>query len=90
MDQHEFYNRFTEFVLEKRQDRELPPPEPDTHLWLAGYLDSSSMLEAVSYIEDIVGHSIELRGDFLPNFFTMRGIYDCYVAGGPDAVAGKP
>lgn len=90
MDQQEFYSLFTEFLLKLRQDRELPQPEPDTHLWQAGYLDSFAMLEAVSYIEDVVGHDIELRGDFLPNFYTMRGMYNSYIGGSAGAPAPEP
>jgi acyl carrier protein len=87
-DRQEFYRVFSEFLIKLPSGHELPSPDPETHLWMAGYLDSLAMLEVVSFLEDLAGREIELRGDFLPNFFTMRSIYDSYVAGSLSGLGG--
>ena len=55
-------------------------PEPTTHLWAEGYIDSLGMLELVFFLEEMLGSQIPLEGDFLPTFFTMDAIYATYIA----------
>jgi hypothetical protein len=38
------------------------------------------MLEVIYFLEEQLGCEIDLVGDFLPNFFTLKSIYDAYVA----------
>ena len=80
MVEEDFYRDFRAMLREVQPVKELPAPDPDTHLWQAGYLDSLAMLEVVTRLEGLVGRQLPLTGDFLPTFFTMRTIFDTYVA----------
>jgi acyl carrier protein len=75
----EFYAELTSLLHELRPGRSLPDPQPETHLWADGYVDSLGMLEIIYFLEDRLGCEIDLTGDFLPNFFTLKSIYDTYV-----------
>lgn len=79
MVEEDFYRSFRT-VLQDVQPADLPEPDPDTHLWQSGYLDSLAMLDVVARLEELVGRQVPLSGDFLPTFFTMRTIFDTYVA----------
>lgn len=88
-DQEEFYASVTALLRDLKPERDVPDPEPDTHLWAEGYLDSLGMLELIYLLEERLGREIELAGDFLPTFFTLRGIYETYVSpGGKPGVGG--
>ncbi|HEX2051935.1 MAG TPA: hypothetical protein VHJ34_15060 [Actinomycetota bacterium] len=80
MDRDEFYRHFVAFLRDLNTGRDLPEPEPDTHLWAEGYVDSLVLLEIIAHIEDLIGDELALDQDFLPSFFTMRAIYDTHVA----------
>lgn len=85
-DQEEFYASVTALLRDLKPERDdVPDPELDTHLWAEGYLDSLGMLELIYFLEERLGREIELAGDFLPTFFTLRSIYETYVSPG-----GKP
>src|SRR5512133_2538252 len=77
-----FYRDLTALLHELHPENQGNDPDPDTHLWVAGYVDSLVMLEIVYFLEDRLGHDIELEGDFLPTLFTMESIFDTYI--GPE------
>ncbi len=79
-DREEFYASVTVLLRELKPERDVPDPEPGTHLWAEGYLDSLGMLELIYFLEELLGREIELAGDFLPTFFTLRSIYETYVS----------
>lgn len=33
----------------------------------------------MSFLEDLVGHEIDLSGDAITNFYTMKAMYDGYL-----------
>lgn len=75
-----FYERYRAFLHERRPD--LPPDvNPSTPLWDTGYLDSFGLIETLSVLEELVGEPIEIGADDLPSFFTMKAIYEAFVAG---------
>lgn len=76
----EFYDRFRAFLRDHRPDL-AGDIEPSTQLWEAGYLDSFALIETLSLLEELVGHPIEIGADDLPSFFTMKDIYESFVAG---------
>lgn len=80
MDRDEFYRHFVVFLRDLNTGREKPDPEPDTHLWAEGYVDSLVLLEIIAHIEELIGDELALDQDFLPSFFTMRAIYDTHVS----------
>jgi acyl carrier protein len=81
-----FYARFRAFLHEHRPD--LPADvDPSTQLWDAGYLDSFALIETLTLLEELTGHPIEIGADDLPSFFTMRAIYEAFVAGEGAAAA---
>lgn len=88
-DRDEFYASVTALLRDLKPEREAPDPEPDTHLWAEGYLDSLGMLELIYFLEERLGREIELAGDFLPTFFTLRTIYETYVCPGGQPGAGS-
>lgn len=84
-----FYARFRAFLHERRPD--LPEEvDPATQLWEAGYLDSFGLIETLTLLEELVGHPIEIGADDLPSFFTMRAIYESFVAGAEAEAAPGP
>lgn len=79
MTEEAFYERMRAFLHERRPD--LPADvDPTTQLWEAGYLDSFGLIEALGVLEEITGHPIEVGADDLPSFFTMKGIFEAFVA----------
>lgn len=80
MNQQEFYEKFVALLKEIRPATDLDELQPDTHLWATGHLDSLALLEVIFFLEGQVGHELELSGDFLPTFFTMRSIYENHLA----------
>jgi acyl carrier protein len=75
----EFYERMREFLRERRPD--LPGDiDPSTQLWQAGYLDSFGLIETLSLLEELTGSPIEVGADDLPSFFTMKGIFEAFMA----------
>ena len=78
----EFYASVTVLLRDLKPERDVPDPGPETHLWAEGYLDSLGMLELIYFLEEQLGGEIELAGDFLPTFFTLKSIYETYVAVG--------
>lgn len=79
MTEEAFYERMRVFLHERRPD--LPADvDPTTQLWEAGYLDSFGLIEALGVLEEITGHPIEVGADDLPSFFTMKGIFEAFVA----------
>jgi acyl carrier protein len=86
-DRERFYASVTELLRELKPERDVPDPGPDTHLWVEGYLDSLGMLELIYFLEEQLGREIELAGDFLPSFFTLRSIYETYATGGGQPAA---
>jgi len=81
MQRDEFYRHFSAFLRELKPHRDLPPPDPDTHLWEAGYLDSFAMLQTIDHLESVTGRDIPIGPDRLSTFFTLSRIYESYVAG---------
>jgi acyl carrier protein len=75
----QFYDALRGFLRERRPDLD-GSIDPTTQLWEAGYLDSFGLIETLSVLEDWTGHPIEVGADDLPNFFTMKGIYQAFVA----------
>ncbi|MGH9087532.1 MAG: hypothetical protein ACRDYZ_05385 [Acidimicrobiales bacterium] len=76
----DFYDRFRAFLREHRPD--LPGEiEPSTQLWDAGYLDSFGLIETLTLLEELLGHPIEIGADDLSSFFTMKDVYQSFVAG---------
>jgi acyl carrier protein len=74
-----FYARFRAFLHEHRPD--LPADvDPTTQLWDAGYLDSFALIETLTLLEELTGHPIEIGADDLPSFFTMRAVYEAFLA----------
>lgn len=82
MTDEEFYSKFIALLQEIRPMRGLEELRPDTHLWATGYLDSLAMLEVIFFLEEILGRELNLSGDFLPTFYTMRSIYERHVSSG--------
>ena len=84
-----FYARFRAFLHEHRPD--LPADvDPETQLWDAGYLDSFALIETLTLLEELTVHPIEIGADDRPIFFTMRAIYESFVAGaGAGAASGS-
>src|SRR5579862_2811320 len=80
VNEQEFYEALRAFLRERRPD--LPGDiEPTTQLWQAGYLDSFGLIETIALLEELTGHPIEVGADDLPSFFTMKGIFEGFVAG---------
>lgn len=79
MSESELYDRLRAFLRERRPDLG-GQIEPGTQLWEAGYLDSFGLIEAITLLEELTGHPIEVGADDLPSFFTMEGIYTRFVA----------
>ena len=80
MTEAEFYERLRAFLRERRPDLE-GDVEPTTQLWQAGYLDSFGLIETLSLLEELTGRPIQIGADDLPSFFTMKGIYEAFLAG---------
>lgn len=80
----QFYAELSALLRELKPGRDAPDPTADTHLWLEGYADSIVMLEIIYFLEERSGREMHLDGDFLPTFFTLRSIYDNYVASNPE------
>lgn len=79
MSEADFYERLGAFLRERRPD--LPGEiDPSAQLWDAGYLDSFGLIETIAFLEDMTGHPIEVGADDLPRFFTMKGIFEGFVA----------
>lgn len=76
MSEQEFYEKFVALLKEIRPIEGLDRLQPDTHLWATGHLDSLAVLEVIFFLEGLVGRELQLSGDFLPTFFTMRSIYE--------------
>lgn len=81
MTEDEFYDRLRAFLRERRPDLD-GQIEPATQLWQAGYLDSFGLIEAIGLLEELTGHPIEVGADDLPSFFTMKGMFERFLAGG--------
>jgi acyl carrier protein len=75
-----FYEQMLTFLRERRPDLD-GEIEPSTQLWEAGYLDSFGLIELLSVLEELTGHPIEIGADDLPSFFTLKGIFEGFVAG---------
>lgn len=80
MTEEAFYERMRAFLHERRPDLQ-GEIEPTTQLWQAGYLDSFGLIETLSLLEEITGHPVEVGADELPSFFTMKGIFEAFIAG---------
>ena len=79
MTEEAFYERMRAFLAERRPD--LPGDvDATTQLWQAGYLDSFGLIETLSLLEELTGHPIQIGADDLPSFFTMKGIFEGFVA----------
>jgi hypothetical protein len=76
----QFYAAFIGWLRETRPSGDAADPGPDTHLWATGYLNSIAMLEMIFFLEQLLDRELQLNGDFLPTFFTMRSIYEAHVA----------
>ena len=74
-----FYERMRAFLAERRPDLR-GDIEPTTQLWEAGYLDSFGLIETISLLEELKGQPVEVGAEELPSFFTMKGIFEEFVA----------
>lgn len=79
MSEEVFYERMRAFLRERRPDL-TGEIEPTTQLWQAGYLDSFGLIETLSLLEELTGRPIQIGADDLPSFFTMKGIFEGFVA----------
>ena len=79
MSEAEFYARMGAFLRERRPDLS-GEIDPTTQLWEAGYLDSFGLIEAIAFLEELTGHPVQVGADDLPSFFTMKGIFEGFVA----------
>ena len=79
MSEDEFYDRLRAFLRERRPDLS-GDVEPTTQLWEVGYLDSFGLIETLTFLEELTGHPIQVGADDLPSFFTMKGIFEAFVA----------
>ena len=79
LDEPSFYDRLRRFLAAQRPDLD-GEIEPSTQLWEAGYLDSFGLIETITFLEEEVGHPIEIGADDLPSFFTMKDMYLAFVA----------
>ncbi len=80
MSEEGFYERMRAFLRERRPDL-TGDIEPTTQLWQAGYLDSFGLIETLALLEELTGHPIQIGADDLSSFFTMKGIFEAFVAG---------
>jgi acyl carrier protein len=80
MEEAAFYDRLRAFLVGQRPDLD-GEIDPATELWASGYLDSFALIETISFLEEIVGHPIEIGTDDLPSFFTMKEMYRAFIAG---------
>jgi acyl carrier protein len=78
--EEEFYERLRAFLRARRPDLS-GDIEPTAQLWQAGYLDSFGLIETIALLEEMTGHPVEVGADDLPSFFTMKGIFERFVAG---------
>jgi acyl carrier protein len=74
-----FYAQLKAFLTEQRPDLD-GDVDPATQLWTTGYLDSFGLIETISFLEELLGHPIEIGADDLPSFFTMKDMYLAFVA----------
>jgi acyl carrier protein len=81
LDPEEFYAKLQAFLVGQRPDLD-GELDPDTQLWTTGYLDSFGLIETIGFLEELVGHPIEIGADDLPSFFTMADIYERFGVGG--------
>jgi acyl carrier protein len=77
--EEQFYDAMRGYLRERRPDLG-DRIDPDTQLWEAGYLDSFGLIETLGLLEEWTGHPVEVGADDLPSFFTMKGIYQAFVA----------
>jgi acyl carrier protein len=80
LDEEAFYGRLREFLAAQRPDLD-GAIDPDTQLWEAGYLDSFALIETITFLEELLGRPVEIGADDLPGFFTMKAMYNAFVAG---------
>ena len=80
MDRQDFYTKLSSFLLDLKPERAVAAPEPRTHLWTEGYLDSIGMFELLLFLEDMMGREIEIGPEMFGSFNSMEMIYDTHVA----------
>lgn len=78
MTREEFYEKFIA-LLQEVKPYEGADPRPTTRLWEEQYVDSLALLDIVAFMEDLVGHEIDLSGDAITNFYNMAAMYDGYL-----------
>ncbi|MGF1431309.1 hypothetical protein [Kitasatospora sp. LaBMicrA B282] len=78
MTREQFYEKFTA-LLQEVKPYQGEDPQPTSRLWEEGYVDSLALLDIVAFLEDLVGHEIDLTGDAITNFYTMKAMYDGYL-----------
>ncbi|MEV7339971.1 acyl carrier protein [Streptomyces sp. NPDC093544] len=74
----QFYEKFIA-LLQEVKPFEGPDPQPTSRLWEEGYVDSLTLLDIVTFLEDLVGREVDLTGDAITNFYTMKAMYDGYL-----------
>jgi len=62
MDSRERLHAFIQELLELARNESAPELEPGTSLLVSGLLDSNSVLELALWIEEEVGHELDLEG----------------------------
>ena len=72
LDEATFYASLKAFLVEQRPDLD-GEIDPATQLWTAGYLDSFGLIETLSFLEDLLGHPIEIGADDLPELLHHEG-----------------
>jgi acyl carrier protein len=80
MTREQFYEKFLA-LLQEVKPYDTADPQPTSRLWEEGYVDSLALLDIVAFLEDLVGREIDLSGDAITNFYTMKAMYDGYLQG---------
>lgn len=74
-----FHRAFAEFLGTLPDNQDLPAAEPNTNLWLGGYLDSFRMIEVLQFVEGYRDAVIILNEDSVGSFDTSDAIFDRYI-----------
>lgn len=79
MERHEFYKKATAFIV-KCSGVSFDEISPDTHLVNSGIVDSLLLTELIFFVENVIGHPIDIDNFRLDSFESLQTIYDTTVA----------